>query len=158
MPALETSMFLEEGAMRRKFRTILVSISAAGLGLLTTQIASAQITHQLKADIHHDFTIGNTTLPPGEYVFRVMQDSDNDVMNVRAANGDLSEDFLIRQADSNTVPNHGELIFDRYGHQEFLAKVFAPGKKLGARVIEPSRKEAMLDHQGHHYVEHTESY
>lgn len=143
--------------MRKHIRTLLTGLSAACLCVFTAQLSQAQITHRLKADIHHDFMIGNTTLPAGTYVFHILADSENQVMNVKSVNGDLSEDFLVRQADDNTVPNHAELIFDRYGNEEFLNKVFAPGEKIGVAVVEPSREEAKLDHQGQHYIEHTET-
>lgn len=144
--------------MRQHLRTLCIGLSAAGLLAFTAPISQAQITHAIKADIHHDFRIGNTVLPPGTYVFRVLDNSDLDAMNVKSVNNDLSEDFLVRQSDDKTVPNHAELIFDRYGNEEFLSKIYAPGKKIGAAVVEPSREEAKLDHAGRHYEEHTETY
>lgn len=144
--------------MRKHVRTLGITLSAAGLLAFTAPISQAQITHALEADIHHDFIIGNTVFPPGNYVFRVLDDSDLTAMNVKSVNNDLSEDFLVRQSDDKTTPNHAELIFDRYGNEQFLNKIYAPGKKLGAAVVEPSREEAKLDHIGRHYIEHAESY
>lgn len=144
--------------MRKHIRTLWIGLSAAGLFTLMGTVGQAQITHEIKADIHHDFIVGNTVLPPGTYVFHVLDDSDLTAMNVKSVNNDLSEDFLIRQSDVNSPPNHAELIFDRYGNEQFLCKIYGPGKTIGAAVIEPSREEAKLDHAGHHYVEHTETY
>ncbi len=143
--------------MREHIRTLLIALSAAGLCVCTAPLSQAQITHAIKADISHDFRIGNTTLPPGTYVFRIMQGSDNEAMTVKSVNGDLAEDFLVRQSDDKTVPNHAELIFQRYGNEEFLHKIYAPGKRIGVAVVEPSREQAKLNHEGQHYVEHTET-
>ncbi len=40
----------------------------------------AQIANDLRAHIDHPFVIGDTTLPPGEYTFHVMQGVENSVM------------------------------------------------------------------------------
>lgn len=38
--------------------------------------------------------------------------------------------------DVNTPPNRAGLIFDCYGNDQFLSKIYAPGKAMGAAVIE----------------------
>jgi hypothetical protein len=115
-----TSFHIEDLKMRKHIRTLCIGLSAAGLLALTGSVSQAQITHAIKADIQHDFRIGDTVLPPGTYVFRVLDDSDEQAMNVKSVNNDLSEDFLVRQSDDKKVPDHAELIFDRYGNEEFL--------------------------------------
>lgn len=144
--------------MQRYLKTLMLGLSAAGLGVFTAQLSLAQIAQHVKADVTHDFTIANTTLPPGHYMFSIVPKSDNEVMNIKAADGDLSENFLVRRARTSTAPDHAELIFDRYGdNEQFLSKIFVPGSKVGFAVVEPSRREAILDHQGQHYTENTET-
>ena len=65
---------------------------AAGAPWLHGQIADA-----IRAHVDHSFIIGNTTLPPGEYAFRMMQDSDLEVMTVTSESDKASVDFIVRE-------------------------------------------------------------
>ena len=42
----------------------------------------AQITNAVQAHVDHSFVIGDKTLPPGEYTFRMMEGSNLTVMTV----------------------------------------------------------------------------
>jgi len=123
----------------------------AGAALLNAQIADP-----IRAHVDHSFIIGNTTLPPGEYTFRMMQDSDLAVMNATSENDKTSVDFIVRETTADHTPSHSELVFRKYGNTEFLSKLFEGGSKSGAEVTETSRQEARLAKQMQHATEHTE--
>lgn len=144
--------------VRRRNRTRMVWLTASSFFVLTmgAQLSNAQITNAVKANIGHRFTVGNATLPPGHYTFRMLQGSDMTAMTVTSADGNTSADFLVREATAPSTPKHAELVFDRYGTHEFLAKVFEGNSKIGEAVVEPSREEQRLQKQGQHPVEHTE--
>jgi hypothetical protein len=124
--------------------------------VFTAPFAHAQIMDQIDADIHHSFIVGNATLPPGHYVFRMLQHTDMQVMTVTSADGNAGAEFLVRTSIDSHTPNHTELIFDRYGNKEFLLHVYEGGNKDGVAVIEPSREESRLLERGQIPVEHTE--
>ncbi|MFZ2002778.1 MAG: hypothetical protein WA239_24380 [Candidatus Sulfotelmatobacter sp.] len=123
----------------------------AGAALLNAQIADP-----IRAHVDHSFIIGNTTLPPGEYTFRMMQDSDLAVMTATSENDKTSVDFIVRETTADHTPSHSELVFRKYGNTEFLSKLFEGGSKSGAEVTETSRQEARLAKQMQHATEHTE--
>lgn len=124
---------------------------------VAAQVASAQITNEISATVNHPFIIGNTTLPPGKYNFRMIQGSDMTAMTVRSAtNPNMAEDFLVRQSRANQSPAHTELVFNRYGNKEFLTKIYQGGSQIGVAVEEPSRDEVQMQNQGQHAYEHTE--
>ena len=117
---------------------------------------NAQITNSIRANIKHSFVIGDKTLPPGEYTFRIEGNTDNGVMNVQNQRGDTLAQFSVRESLDNQRPKHSELVFKRYGNAEFLSKVYEGGSKSGVAVTETSKEEAHLVSQGQHGIEHAE--
>jgi hypothetical protein len=134
MPAAATILFL--------------TASASGL--------NAQITDAVQAHVDHNFIIGNTTLPPGDYTFRITQNSDLSVMTAISANDKTSVEFIVREAIADHNPRHSELVFRKYGNTEFLSKIFEKGSKIGVEVTESNREEARVAKHGLHGMEHSE--
>ena len=140
--------------MKRKVRTlalVLVTFFAAA----TAQWLQAQIYNAIQAHVGHSFVIGDKTLPPGEYTFRMMG-PDQSLMIVTNQNGTNVADFLVRQSIDGHRPHHSELVFRRYGNTEFLTKVYEAGSKNGVALTETSKQEARLASQGQQAVEHSE--
>jgi hypothetical protein len=117
---------------------------------------NAQIMNPIRAHVEHSFIIGNTTLPPGEYTFRMMQDSELSVMTATSENDKTTVEFIVRETTADHTPTHSELAFRKYGNTEFLSKIFEGGSKSGAEVTETSRQEARLAKQMQHATEHSE--
>ena len=142
--------------MKKHLRTLAPALAsllfvAAGAPWLHGQIAEA-----IRAHVDHSFIIGNTTLPPGEYTFRMMQDSDLEVMTATSERDKTSVDFIVRETTADHTPSHSELVFRKYGSTEFLSKIFEGGSKSGGEVTETSRLEARLAKRMQHATEHTE--
>lgn len=116
----------------------------------------SQIIGGIEANINHPFVVGDTTLPPGHYIFRMMSGSDLTAMTVTNAATDTSVEFLVREAVGSHTPQHSELVFNRCGNKEFLTKIFEIGSKTGVAIQQPSREEARLEKQGQQPVEHAE--
>jgi hypothetical protein len=123
---------------------------AAGAPWLYGQIADA-----IRAHVDHSFIIGNTTLPPGEYTFRMMRDSDLEVMTapVKAIRP-------VWTLSSERLPLITRLVIQNsfFGSMEveFLSKIFEGGSKSGGEVTETSRQEARLAKRMQHATEYTE--
>lgn len=141
-----------------KERSVLLKAAFVLLGAVcTAQVSPAQITNEIEANISHSFIVGNTTLPPGQYDFRLISDSDLSTMTVTSADGKHSIEFLVREAQADHIPQHSELIFNRYGQKEFLSKIFEQGTRLGSAIAEVPRDELRLQKKGQHPAEHAES-
>jgi hypothetical protein len=82
--------------------------------------------------------------------------SDLFIMSVTNENDTTSGEFTVRESEDGHRPNHSELVFKKYGNDEFLAKVYEGGSKTGVAVTETSRQEARLVKQGQQAEEHTE--
>jgi hypothetical protein len=121
-----------------------------------TPCLNAQITNPIQARIDHPFVIGNTSLPPGDYTFRMVQDSDLSIMTVSSESDKTSVDFIVRATIDNHTPMHTELTFRKYGNTDFLNKIFESGSKTGVEVTETSREESRLVKAGKQPTLHTE--
>ncbi len=141
--------------MRRVSIFVLSGISLFLL-ILAAPTVQAQITGAIETNINHPFVVGDTTLPPGRYIFRMVSDTNLHAMTVTNAATDTSVEFLVREALNSHTPSHSELVFNRYGDKQFLTKIFEVGTKAGVAVDESSREEARLQKQGQHPVEHSE--
>ncbi len=129
----------------------------AFVALSATQLSHAQIIGQIQVSMSHPFVVGTTTLPPGTYDLRVVSKADMTVMTATSTDGSHAPiEFLVRQSEANHVPRHTELVFDRYGNQEFLRRIYEKGNRFGVAVEETSKEEARLVKDGQHAIEHTE--
>jgi hypothetical protein len=141
--------------MRVTFKLAVPSV-VLGLMFLCAPRAHAQIMNDIYATIHHPFIVGDATLPAGRYDFRVTHDVWLRAMIVRNLRTNKSVEFLVRSSVDSHTPNHTDLIFNKYGHKEFLLHIYETGDKVGVTVIEPSREEARLLKQGQKPTVHTE--
>jgi len=140
-------------------KSLMSTLTPVIFGLVLTTAASrlsAQITNPIRAHVDHSFMIGDKTLPPGDYTFRIEGNSDLGVMTVQNKNGDNVAQFSVRQSIDNRRPKHSELVFKRYGNVEFLSKVYEGGSKNGVSVSETSKEEMHMMKEGQRAIEHTE--
>ena len=137
----------------RNFAPILAGLFFATAAALSL---NAQITNPIQAHINHSFVVGDKTLPPGDYTFRMEKNSGLNVMRVENQRGDNVAQFEVRETTANHRPAHSELVFRRYGNTEFLSKIFEGGSKTGSELTETSKQEASMVSQGQHAMEHTE--
>jgi hypothetical protein len=105
--------------------------------------AHAQIIGDLEVNIPFQFHAGNSTLPPGKYFIRMLDDSNLTVMEISSADGSTSALFYVQAEEANSSPAKSELIFNKYGDHYFLAKLFDEGNPSGSQVPE-SRYEKKI--------------
>jgi len=142
--------------MKKHLRTLAPVCAGFFFAAMGAVWMSAQITNQIHAHINHSFMIGDKTLPPGNYTFRIEGNSDQGVMTAQNEHGDNVAQFNVRQSIDNHRPKHSELVFKRYGNTEFLSKVYEGGSRNGVAVTETSKEESRLVSAGQHGMEHTE--
>ena len=141
--------------MKRHVRT-LAPVLIAFFAVASAQTVNAQIIDTIQAHVDHSFVIGDKTLPPGEYTFRMTTNPDQSVMIATNQNGTNVAQFLVRQSIDDHRPSHSELVFHKYGNTEFLSKVFQAGSRNGLAVTEPGKQEAQLINEGQQALEHSE--
>jgi hypothetical protein len=138
-------------------RRLIMMILPACLALMVgAGSALADVTGQIDANIPFQFHIGNTTLPAGKYIFHMMNGTDLMIMTVRSADDKYAQEFMVRPSLASTVPNHSFVEFKRYGHEEFLKRLFEAGAPTGAAVDESSREESRQMKRGVKGISHTQ--
>jgi hypothetical protein len=98
--------------------------------------AQAQIIGDLEADIPFQFHAGNAKLPAGKYIIHVLDSTDQNVMEIRSAEGSTAALFEVHGVEASAAPAKGELIFNKYGDRYFLEKLFDPSNPSGSELYE----------------------
>lgn len=113
-------------------------LAIASLSIAMLAPSAGAFAQQLKANIPFDFTVGNTTMPAGEYTissplrnFVALRSADRTLMATVGGNQSYDE------AKSNSG---GELIFARYGNQYFLDRVLC--HNVGALNLDITKGKA----------------
>lgn len=119
--------------------------------------AHAQLVGSMEADIPFQFHAGDTKLPAGKYVIRMLDDSDLTIMEISRADGSVAALFQVHSAEANATPRKSELIFNKYGNRYFLDKLFDEGEPSGSQVVE-SNYEKRIGHAAAEAQEHVPAY
>jgi hypothetical protein len=100
--------------------------------------AEAQ-SQTLNFQVPFAFSVGDMVLESGSYDARIIA---NGVLQIRSNDGKAVASVQTQSAYSRTFPDHGKLMFNRYGNEYFLSKIFWPGFEIGREV--PQSKNEML--------------
>jgi hypothetical protein len=114
--------------------------------------AHAQITGELEVNIPFQFYAGDTKLPAGQYVVRMLDNSDLKVMEISNADSSTSALFEVQDTEG-PAPRKSELLFNKYGNRYFLAKVFDEGNSDGS-AVPPSKYEKRVNQAAAEAQEH----
>jgi hypothetical protein len=111
--------------------TMIALLAAAGL---SSAQAQTQPGVQLKANIPFAFSVGNKTMPAGEYTFSCTNpSSDLKVLQLRSIDG--HESALMRTSSvTGKRYDDAKLVFDRYGDRYFLAQVWLASDSNGMQA------------------------
>jgi hypothetical protein len=130
-----------------RLRQLLLSFIALFFALtIYPAKAHAQIVGDLEVNIPFQFHAGDAKLPPGKYVIHMLDESDLRFMEISSADRSTSVLFQVEGAAANSAPARSELIFNKYGENYFLAKLFDEGNPSGSEVPK-SRYEKRISQQ-----------
>lgn len=128
-------------------KRILSSFAIVGL-LLTLVVAhvSARVAGRIVVKVPFSFTVGDKTLPPGEYfIVRNTQLSAEGLM-IRSTDGRNGAFALTKSVQTEDRQEASQLVFNRYGERYFLSQVWTSGQNNG-RELFTSRAEDAYAHQ-----------
>ena len=120
--------------------TIIALLTVAGL---SSAKAQTQASVQLKANIPFAFSVGNQTMPAGEYTVRCTNpSSDMKVLQLRSRDG--HESALVRTSSViGKSQDVAKLVFYRYRDQYFFAQAWLPSEAIGMQAPK-SRAEKQM--------------
>jgi hypothetical protein len=114
-------------------RTCSASMALGLFMLLGAASADADLL-ALRADIPFSFQVGEATLPPGEYTFRL---DGAELPNVLRVRGPKSVLILTWKAESpESTGDQPKLVFEKDGDRYVLSEVLDPGR-YGVHVLNP---------------------
>jgi hypothetical protein len=111
--------------------TVIMLVTVAGLSTAKAQMSG---NPQLIANIPFAFSVGEKTLPAGEYTVRCTnRDSSIKVLQVRSKDG---RDSALVQTHSviGKIEDGARLVFYRYGDQYFFTQAWLPSDSTGMQA------------------------
>jgi hypothetical protein len=125
-----------------QMKTILFRITA--IAMLAAMSSFAQNYATFQASVPFDFTLGNKTMPSGQYF--VEPSLKPNVVVIRSA--DQKHNYVIMGA---SVTSHDQttakLVFHRYGDQYFLSEVWTRGDDRGTQLPVTPRERELISQQ-----------
>ena len=91
----------------------------------------------LKASVPFDFVVGEKTLPSGEYQVKAVNPTS---VSIQSNDSSSSAIVLTSATQAGKILDVGKLVFNRYGDQYFLSKIWVPSSDTG-RELRKSRLE-----------------
>lgn len=128
--------------MKKQAYKILV---AAGLLALfsVAPTTHAQIGGVIVARVPFSFSIREKTLPPGDYIFAVVQIGSSDALKITSADHHTVVVVPSRPAQAKSTNALPKLVFNRYGDRYFLSEVYGLDD-ASAQQVARNREEDRL--------------
>ncbi|MGH9720636.1 MAG: hypothetical protein ACRD8O_10515 [Bryobacteraceae bacterium] len=117
----------------------------AGLTALIASSGLAQLAAPLTADVPFDFTVGTTKLTAGQYMIHKQQ---NGVLRVSGRDNKQSVMILAMTSAKLMPQTETKLVFNRYGNQHFLSRIWVAGQTDGFQ-LRPGSIEREVAHSVH---------
>jgi len=111
--------------------------------MLAASSVFAQTERRVVIDIPFRFTVGEKTLPAGEYSIEPNKRGSDAVWVLRAANGSETAVLMTIAIRSNRTQETPKLVFRRYDEQYFLAQIWTPGTNTGRELRVVGRERAL---------------
>jgi hypothetical protein len=119
------------------YRQMLKALAVISLfGMLAAPVVQAQ-SGMLVANIPFQFNVGKAVLPSGEYHVKAMNPT---TFLIQSKDGHQAAVANTIGVSSSKEEDNGKLVFNRYGNQYFLSKVWRGGNREGRELVK-SRTE-----------------
>ena len=128
--------------MKRLIQTILAT--GAVVLLAGASSANAQVLETIRFSTTFPFTVGNKTLPAGNYRVRPLEGA-TDVMEI--SNGTSATYFAVNPADPRPAQTKDHVTFTRQGSEYALTSIWDSAELSGVEVI--PQKAGSHQHHAH---------
>ena len=125
---------------KQTFKTLLVLNL---LLILTAVSVLAQSSRSKVTNIPFSFTVGDKTLPAGQYTFERYRACGDNIWLVQSRDGRSSALVTTQSVRSAEPQEKSKLVFRRYGGQYFLSQIWTVGDNSG-RQLRVSRPKSDL--------------
>ena len=113
------------------------------VGIMSISARAQNNATRLSANIPFEFSVGNQTMPAGEYTITCTNPtSDLKVLQLRTRDG--HESVMLRTSSViRNAPGDAKLVFNRYGNQYFFAQAWFQADSTGMQASK-SRSEKQI--------------
>jgi hypothetical protein len=112
------------------YKRILNSLAVISfLGMLVVPVVQAQ--SHIQVSIPFQFNVGKAVLPPGEYRVKTVNSSTLMIQRKDGRQGAMAMTIGV----SSKAGDQAKLVFNRYGTQYFLSKVWSAGNPVGRELL-----------------------
>jgi hypothetical protein len=120
--------------------TAIMFVTVAGLSIAKAQTSG---TPQLTADIPFAFSVGEKTLPAGEYSVRCTSPT-SDVKALQLRSRDGRTNVLVQTSSViGKIEENAKMVFNRYGNHYFFAQAWLPAESIGMQAPRSSSEKQM---------------
>ena len=111
-----------------------ILMAAAGMIMMLAMAAPifAQHSGQMKVTVPFNFSVENDRLKAGDYTIERIATGR---LRIRNEDGSVSTIFLAIPAQEKATPEKAHFIFNRYGGEYFLEKIWVPGQQGGWELL-----------------------
>ena len=122
----------------KKYFTQTIAILMFLAAVTITAEAQVSAAKEMQARIPFAFSVGNKTLPAGEYTVKVINpNADRSVLQIRSKDGRLSALVQTNGAKSNNA-DAAKLVFTRYGDTYYFAQAQMAGDSTTLAAVKTS--------------------
>ncbi|MEP6706413.1 MAG: hypothetical protein ABJC05_02775 [Pyrinomonadaceae bacterium] len=131
--------------MKKQLYTMTCMMILAGFMAMSSAKAQTSASRQLIANIPFEFSVGNKSMPAGDYTVRQINPaSDRAVLQLRSKDGSTSAMVQMRSVSGKTQES-AKLVFHRYGNQYFFAQVWTTGDSEGLEAPKSHAERGMVE-------------
>ena len=103
--------------------------------MLAAVSLSAQSERTGAINIPFSFTVGEKTLPAGEYSFEPNRKDSDLVWLVQSRDGHVTALFTTTAVRATETQEKAKLVFHKYGDQYFLSQIWTQGETAGRELL-----------------------
>lgn len=120
--------------MKKQAYMILAAFVLATVAGLSSAKAQAIANPDMVANIPFEFSVGDKTLPAGEYTVRCINpNSSTKVLQIRSKTGSARA-LVMTDSVSGKLKENALLIFFRYGNEYFFTQAWMPANSVGLQA------------------------
>jgi hypothetical protein len=105
--------------------------------MVTAVSVAAQSERSKITNIPFSFTVGEKTLPAGEYTVEPNRRDYDKVWLVQSRDGHSSVLFTTMPVQASETQEKTKFVFHKYGDQYFLSQIWTPGGNSGRELLMP---------------------
>jgi hypothetical protein len=122
--------------MERMKRQTLKMFAMSSLLLMVTAVSVAAQSSRTKTTIiPFTFTVGEKTLPAGEYTIEPYRKDYSNVWVVKSRDGHSNVLFTTNSVQTVKTQKRDKIVFRQYGGQYFLSQIWSAGANSGRELV-----------------------